>query len=339
MTVRRIVVTAALALAFSSTVARGDDPASPVAFHGWIDGYYAWNGNHPDSGINWFEGVGTTAHRADEPALNVVAFEAVREAKPFGFHVVLGYGDSLDVVHAAEPSPERHPLKVVYQASVSYTAPIGRGVQFEAGIYPSHIGFEGFFTKDNWNYTRGWLGELSPYYQSGLKTAYAWNDRWSAQVHVLRGWQNVGAHVPAALGVQVAYSGPKATAAFNTYTDRNRNFGDLIATYKVTPKLSLGASLDRGRQTPADWLGLGAWSRYSFTERVALAARLERYRDPDGFTSGTSQTLDGGTLTLEVHPVDHLILKFEGRRDRSTAPVFANETSQTLAIASAVVAF
>ncbi len=332
---------AAMAVAFAlcSTVVLADDNAPAVAFHGWIDGYYAWNGNHPDGGRNWFEGVGTTARHADEPALNVVALEAARDPKPLGFHVVLGYGDSLDVVHAAEPEHERHPLKYLYQASVSYTAPIGRGVQFEAGIYPSHIGFEGFFTKDNWNYTRGWLGEFSPYYQSGLKTAYAWSDKWSAQVHVLRGWQNIGADVPAALGVQLAYNSARVSASFNTYNDRNRNFGDLVATWKATQKLSVGTSVDRGRQSPSDWFGGGLWGRYAFNDSSAIAFRAERYRDPSGVMSGTAQTLNGVTLTLEHHPLKHLIVKLEGRRDHSTAPVFANHNDQTLAIASAVVVY
>lgn len=310
-----------------------------ILFHGWIDGYYAGNDSHPEPRLNFFSGVGTTGHRADELSLNIAALEIARDPKPFGFHIVAGAGDSLDVVHAAEPHPKRHPLRNVYQASVSYNAPVGRGLQFEAGIYPSHIGFEGFFTKDNWNYTRGWLGELSPYYQSGVKAAYAWSDNWSGQVHVLRGWQNIGAHAPAAIGTQIAYNGARTSASFNTYTDPHRKFGDLVATYKVTPKLSLGASIDRGRQVPANWLGLAGYARYAFSDRYAIAGRAERYRDPSALMSGTAQTLDEGTLTFEYRPGAHVITKLEGRRDHSTATVFANSKDQTLAIASAVVVF
>src|SRR5215467_14423096 len=77
----------------------------PVAFHGWIDGYYAWNDHHPEPKVNFFDAAGTTAHRANEPALNVAALEIVRDPKPVGFHLIVGGGDSLDVVHAAEPHP------------------------------------------------------------------------------------------------------------------------------------------------------------------------------------------------------------------------------------------
>ena len=305
-----------------------------LAVHGWLDGYFANNSNHPDPQLNFFSGVGTTAHRADKPALNVAALDVAQDAKPVGFHITVVTGDAADVVHSAEPS--RHPVRNIYQASVLYDA---KFAQFEAGVYPSHIGFEGFFTKDNWNYTRGWSGELSPYYQAGIKASKSFGPKWSGQVHVLRGWQNISAHLPAALGTQIAYASGPWSASFNTYVDADRKFGDLVGTYKVTPGLSLGASIDRGRQAPANWLGAGVYGRYAFDDRRAIAFRAERFHDPDGGISGIAQTLSEATLTYEVRPSAHLILKFEGRHDRSTAAVFSGSNNQTLALASAVAVF
>ena len=310
-----------------------------VGVHGFIDVDYAWNRNHPRPQLNFFSGAGTTAHRADELALNVAALEIVHDPKPVGFHLILGAGDSLDVVHAAEPHPHRHPLRNLYQASVSYNAKVGRGLLLEAGVYPSHIGFEGFFTKDNWNYTRGWLAEFSPYYQAGIKASYAWSDRWSGQVHVLRGWQNIGAHVPAAIGTQIAYTATRFSTSLNTYGDPHRKFGDFIATYKVTPRVNAGISIDRGHDHPANWLGVGTWARYAFNDKHAIAVRAERFRDPDAGISGFAQIVSEATLTYEHRPTAHLILKFEGRRDHSTASVFNGSRNQTLAIASAVEVF
>ena len=59
--------------------------------------------------------------------------------------------------------------RYVQQASVSAKVPVGRGLVIEGGIYPSHIGMEGLASQGNWNYTRSWLGEYSPYYQTGIK--------------------------------------------------------------------------------------------------------------------------------------------------------------------------
>lgn len=322
-----------------------------ISVHGWIDVYVAANGNHPDPKINFFSGVGTTAHRADQPALNVAALDISHNPEPFGFHVTLVGGDSADVVHSGEPHP--HDVRHIYQASASFNAPLGRGLLVEAGVYPSHIGFEGFFSKDNWNYTRGWLGELSPYYQTGLKASYAFSDEWSAQFHVLRGWQLIGDNNTApAIGTQVAYNGTRLSASFNTFVGPElpdddthlRKFGDVVATWKATPRLALGASFDRGRQEygaePAsNWFGAALYGRYAFNDRHAVAVRAERFRDPDAAISGTAQTLNEGTLTYECRPSAHWVLKVEGRRDHSSAPVFAGSRNQTLAIASVVVQF
>lgn len=324
-----------------------------ISVHGWLDAYFANNSNHPEPRHNFFSGVGTTAHRADRTAFNVGALDIARHAKPVGFHVTLVAGDSADVVHAGEPHSRRYPVRFVYQASASYNAPVGRGLLLEAGLYPSHIGFEGFFTKDNWNYTRSWLGELSPYYQTGIKASYAWSDRWSGQVHVLRGWQLISDNNSApAFGTQVAYTGPRLSASLNTFIGPElprhdthlRRFVDVVATWKATPRITLGTSIDHGRQEygaapAANWVGAALYGRYAFSDRHAVAARMERFRDPDAGISGTAQTLTEGTLTYEFRPSPHWAVKIEGRRDHSTAPVFAGSNDQTLAIAAAAVHF
>ncbi len=345
---RRIYPLLLLCVIFAAS-ARGQ----PVAVHGWIDCDYAWNSDRPDSGLNFFSGVGTTAHRADQLELNAAALEITGKLRRLAYHVILVGGDSSDVVHAGEPQHRRHPIRNLYQASVSYTAPVGRGLSLEAGVYPSHIGFEGFFTKDNWNYTRGWLGELSPYYQSGIKASYSWSDRWSGQVHVLRGWQLIGDNNSApALGTQIAYNGARLSASFNTFTgaelpDDNvhlRNLGDLVLSWKATSKLTAAAQIDRGRQQlgrglAANWFGVAGYGRYAPDERRAVSIRAEKFRDPDAGISGFPQTLTESTLTYEWRPGAHLILKAEARRDHSTLRVFNGSKNQTLAIASAVATF
>jgi hypothetical protein len=311
-----------------------------VAFliHVFVDGYYAWNGNHPASHESFLPGTGTTAERANELNLNLVAVELVRDAKPVGFHLSFVAGNGADVVHAAEAEGFHH----VYQASIIYK-PNDR-LTLEGCIFPSHIGFEGFFSKDNWNYTRGWLAEFSPYYQTGVHAGYQFSKQWSGELHVINGWQLINDNDDGkALGAKIAYGGKRLSASLNTFdgTDnhRMRHFGDLIATWKTTSKLTLGGSLDRGHQQHANWLGLGGYVRYTLDERRAVALRAERFRDPDNRISGFPQTLTEATLTYEYRPAPNLILKLEGRRDRSTANVFDGSKKQTLAVASAVATF
>ena len=320
-----------------TAVGHAEDKPATITIRGFVDGYYAWNSNDPKSHESWIPGAGTTAKRADEFNLNLADIEFVRDPAPLGFHLSLVAGNGADVVHAAETEGFRH----LYQASVIYK-PNGR-LTLEGGIFPSHIGFEGFFSKDNWNYTRGWLGELSPYYQTGVHGAYQFSKRWSGEVHILNGWQIINDNNDAkAIGGKIAYSTDRLSASLNTFDgpelpndDRHwRHFGDLIASWKATPRLSVGGSLDRGHQElpaggGASWLGIASYGRYAFNERHAVAVRAERFRDPDNGISGTRQTLTEGTLTYELRPADNLVLKIEGRRDHSTAPVFARKRGAT----------
>ena len=349
----------AIAFILVAIAARADEPAKPITVHGFIDGYYALNANDPASHENFVPGTGSTAKRADEFNLNLAAVEIVRDAQPVGFHLSLVAGNGSDVIHAGEPrggaiGPDVY--RYIYQASILYKA--GDRLTFEAGVFPSHIGFEGFFSKDNWSYTRGWLAEFSPYYQTGIHAAYQFSAHWSGDVHVLNGWQIIGDNNDAkALGVKIAYTGGRLSASLNTFDGPElpndnrdwRHFGDLIATFKATPSLSIGGSIDRGRQElpgdrAANWLGVAGYGRYALGKQRALAVRVERFADPGNGISGTPQTLTEATVTYEYKPAGNLILKFEGRRDHSTASVFTRGTNgssrnETIAVIGAVATF
>jgi hypothetical protein len=347
----RSAIVSTLGLLFAAIV-RADDAPKPIAIHGFIDAYYAWNGNDPASHESFVTGTGSTAKRANEFNLNLAEVDVTRDAQPVGFRLSLITGNGADVIHGSEPQGYRF----IYQASILYK-PSDR-LTLEAGIYPSHIGFEGFFSKDNWSYTRGWLAEFSPYYQTGIRANYAFSPHWSGEIHVLNGWQNIADNNDAkAIGGKVAYANGRLTASLNTFDgpelpgdDKHwRHFGDLIATFNATPSLSVGGSLDRGRQElpdrpAANWFGIAAYGRYAFDQRRAVAVRVERFSDPENGITGTPQKLAEATLTYEYRPAPNLILKIEGRRDHSTASVFTSGTNgssrdETIVVIGAVATF
>jgi hypothetical protein len=340
----KIAMTIAVAAIFSTTAIH----AQTMRVAGFVDVDYGWNNGRPASHDNFIPGAGTTAKRANEMALNLAEVELVHEAKPVGFRVSFVTGNGADVagIHAT------------YEANVSYTAPVGSGLLLQAGIYPSHIGYEGFFSKDNWLYTRSWLGEFSPYYQTGIKAAYNFSDRWSGQLHVLNGWQIVGDNNDAkSIGTQIAYNGSRFSASFNTFVgaelpDDNRHlrtFGDVVLSWKVNPTLSLAASIDRGRQQRMDdpaasWAGVATYANYEFNAKHSAAIRIEEFRDPDNGISGYAQTLREVSAAYLYRPAPPLHLKVELRRDHSTAAVFdgpahSKSRDQTLLVFGAVVTF
>ncbi len=338
--------------------------ASRLKVEAGVDAYYGLNLNRPEDSANFIAGTGTTAKRANEFSVNLASLGLSMEPAPVGLHLVLGYGTAMEVLHAGEPTGTAAGPDVwryVQQASLSFAhGPL----TLEAGVYPSHIGLESLQSQLNWTYTRSWIGELSPYYQTGLKGTWRFNDAWSAQLHLINGWQNIGENNHgAAVGTQVAYSGPRLSASFNTFIGKEgsqdtgglRLFGDGVATYKVTQDFSLALTVDAGTQrlpeaSTAQWYGAGLNARMQVADPVALVARAELYKDRDGLISGAAQTLSEGTLTLEVKPAEHLTLKLEARHDRSTADSFTGRgadaegapvlrPSQTLLVAGATAWF
>jgi hypothetical protein len=353
------VFTSSLADDESDAKARGK-----LDLHAFVDLYYAYNSNHPETGLNFIPGTGTTAKVADAFSVNLAQFEVSMPADPVGFKITVGAGTGEEVLHAAEPGGS-DVWSHLLLASVTYQTRVGRGLSFEGGIMPAHVGMEGFASKDNWNYTRSWMAEFSPYYETGLKVAYPFSDRWSGALYVVNGWQIIGENNSAkTFGTQIAFGSDKVSASFNTLAGPElpdddsdwRVLGDLVLTVRPTDAWSVGVTIDAARESQpagasASWWGAAVYARYSLqADRYAFTLRAERFDDPEGAISGTDQDLTEGTLTFEYRPSKHLIVKLEGRYDHSTAPVFATEgldaanqpvltPSETLAIVGVVATF
>jgi hypothetical protein len=312
-----------------------------------VDTYFAFNPNDPATGSNFLAGTGTNAGRANRFDLNLAMLEVAVAPEPVGLRLALGFGTAAEVVHGFEPGGAaavdiwRH----VITAAASYKVPVGSGLLLEAGIFPSHIGFESLPSHANWNYTRSWVNELAPYYQTGLKASYAFTERWSAQLHLLNGWHIIGDNNRGkSVGAQVAYTADAFTVALNglvgpELTDNDtatRVFGEVVATVKPVGWLSLAAVVDYatepdigtgGTVGTASWYGGAAYARAELMPQLAVALRGEAFMDPNGRISGASQTLRELTATVEVRPIPELILKLEGRYDQSSNAGFSRTTS------------
>lgn len=236
--------------------------------------------------------------------LNLAQVQWTRTAtdeQPLGFALGFMAGDDTDGAH------DEDSLRHIDQASLSYRW--RNGVTIDAGVYSSHIGFESFHSKDDWNATRGLLAQSTPYFATGVKVSYAFDAHWSGQLHALRG---------RTAGTQIAYSNGPLSASFNTLIDADRKLGDVVVVYRVSPQLQLAGSFDAGRDEDASWSGGALFARYAFNDRHAVAVRAEQF-----------ETSREATLTYELRPREHFILKLETRQDRG----------EFLAVAGAVVTF
>jgi Putative beta-barrel porin-2, OmpL-like. bbp2 len=310
---------------------------------GFVDTYYSYNGNTPATRKAGLERNFDVQHNSF--SLNLL--ELALEKKPTadsrgGFRFDLDFGPTQGIVNAAEPG-DRTLLQNIGQAYLSYLAPAGNGLQIDIGKFVTPLGNEVIKTKDNWNYSRSLLFALAiPYYHMGVRATYSVSDKFTLAGFLVNGWNNVvDNNTGKTVAVQATVKPLPALTIAETYiagpeqTDDNadwRHVSDTVATFTVTPKVSLAANYDYGQDKESGatvkWQGIAGYLRFQPTAWFALSPRAEYYNDRDGFTTGMAQKLKEFTLTAEVKPKDGMIMRLEYRRDVSDIGFFLKNAAE-----------
>lgn len=339
---------AAFLLAFSPAAFAAE--WNGIKFSGFVDLYVAAAHDQPETDRN-FAGLGTVATREGELALDFAAIDIRKDPAPWGFTLIAGAGDELEAMHATEEPSARDTFRNVYQASVGYKQ---GDLLVEAGLFPSHIGFEGALPHTNWNYSHSWVATLSPFYQTGVKLVYTPDENTTIELHALNGWQQIADYNDGkSAGLKLSRRAGKVTATFNAiYGDEPtpggnlpRSLYDLILQAEISKAWSAALETYRGRQAreavpDADWKATALWVRWS-AGRNALTFRAERFDDDQGGISGTLQQLESYTATWAFQAHESAKLFLELRRDESSADIFPADESrrQDLAIVALALVF
>jgi hypothetical protein len=320
-----------------------------VEVSGIVDGYYSYNNNKVDM---------FTQGRAFDVRHNAFSLQLAKltlqkansKDDPLGFRVDLGLGETVDRVISVSDSSRNDATKHVLQAYASYVAPIGKGLTLDFGKFYTPVGAEVIETKDNFNYSRGWLFTYGPYYHTGLRAKYAFNDKVALTGFVMNGWDNVfennvDNNAGKTFGFQVGLTPTKKFALTQTYLagpeaplanvpdisarDNWRHIADTVATVYVNDKLTLLGNFVYGSDgdnagNRGNWTGGAAYFKYAFNNRFAFSPRFEVFNDKDGLRTGVAQTVKDITLTQEVKLVNNLLTRFEFRRDFSNQRFFTN---------------
>jgi len=323
----------------------------PTTLSGFVDGYYEQNFENPTSrvsGLRTFDGL------TNQFGLNLM--ELVVDKSPSadyrtGYHIALGYGQAINAINAANPGDTGFD-QYLKEAYFSYLAPVGKGLQVDFGKFVTPAGAEVIETKDNWNYSRSLLFNFAiPFFHYGMRAKYSFNDKYSLTGYFVNGWNDIVANnTGKTYGMSFAWNPNKKWGVTQNYmagpeqanNDSTwRQLTDTVVTFSPTAKLSLMANYDYGRgdriptsPNPVWWSGIAGYIKYAFNGKYAVATRYEYYDDHNGFTTGipatatapfvaTPQDLNEVTGTLERTISNHIISRFEFRRDMSNRPVFA----------------
>jgi Putative beta-barrel porin-2, OmpL-like. bbp2 len=325
-----------------------------VEVSGIVDGYYSYNNNKVDM---FTQGRAfDVRHNAFSLQLGKVTLEKKNSVDSrLGFRVDVGFGETVDRIVSVSDSSRNDATKHILQAYGSYVAPVGSGLIIDFGKFYTPIGAEVIETKDNFNYSRGWLFTYGPYYHAGFRAKYAFNDKVAATGFLVNGWDNIfennqNRNAAKTTGVQIALTPTKKFALTQTFMagpeaplanvpavsarDNWRQIADTVATVYVTDKFTLLGNFVHGRDgdnsgVRGQWTGFAGYFKYAFSDKAAFSPRFEVLNDKNGLRTGTAQTVKDITLTQEFKLANNFLTRFEYRRDFSNQAFFTNASGAT----------
>ncbi len=250
-----------------------------------------------------------------------------QDAKEFGF------GANLPKVEGSDA------LRHFGRANASYLAPVGKGLTLQAGLFNSFIGYESLYAKDNFNYTRAWIADYSPYLMFGANAQYAFDDKWTGAVFIINDYFHLqNANSVPSYGAQVAYQ-PSTSWLFketiyygpdqaDTSLRYWRSFSDSIVEWKVNDDVTLAGDYQVGTQEMAApgnprvfYMGAAFPMRWHIEGPWSVALRPEVYWDRNGLMTGSEQLIKAVTTTAEYklpYKWTNMIGRLEYRFDEST---------------------
>ena len=339
-----------LLLSLNKTYAQ--DTSKAVTFSGYIETYYLYNFNNPTN--NTQPPFFYSFNRHNEVNLNLGYAKATYSKDKVRANFALMAGTYPVANLAAEPEALRH----ILEANIGVKLSAKKNLWLDAGIMPSHIGFESAIGKDCPNLTRSMLAENTPYYEAGVKVGYtSTNEKWFLSALLLNGWQRIkrpaGNSTPA-FGTQVTYK-PSSKVTFNSSTfigndkpdsvRQMRYFHNFYSILQLNKKWSAILGFDVGTEQSAKgsskmntWYSPVLIVKYVATDKLSIAARAEYYQDKKGVIINTA-TANGFQTTSYSANLDYAIQsnvlwRLEARSLQSQDNIFDKSKSSKVANAT-----
>lgn len=290
---RGLILTAILLKSISSF--GQEDQKSPFTISGYLEIYYLYDFNKPqDHNRPHFM---YSHNRANEFNLNLGFIKADYATRMVRANFGLMTGTYVNANLDHEPGV----LKSIFEANAGVRLSEEKDVWIDAGIFPSHIGFESAIGKDCWNLTRSILADNSPYYEAGAKVSYTTdNSKWSLSGLILNGWQRIQMVYGNSLlsfGTQLTFK-PSSSVLLNYSsfigTDKPdsarlmRYFNNFYGIFKLSEIAGLTIGLDYGLQEKNVNEGFNMWwspvviFRLKLSHKMITALRGEYYYDKQG---------------------------------------------------------
>lgn len=307
----------------------GSGDSSGLRLSGSVDVYYVHYGDSLPS--ESYRTIGSISPRSDQFGLNLAQVRLAYDHPSVRGRLALHYGDIPGSSWSAD-------FPILQEGTVGVG--LGSGFWVDGGFFPTHIGTESFMPGNNRISSIAAITYLEPFYQSGLRLSYEGSEEFSAQLHLLSGYntfvdhngsKSVGTYLSwrTSEEVNLVYAALLGNDAPDSAVKQFRTYHNAQVMLDPTEnfRIVLGFDLCTQQNTAA---GGGTATMNGGLLLLSYAARpdwrintrFEFLNDREGLLSGTfpneagvvvRTNLAGITLGVEHRPTENSYVRLEGR--------------------------
>ncbi len=278
--------------------------------------------------------------RHNEINLNLIMANASYIENTYRANLGIMFGNYAQYNLSSEPNW----AQFIYEANIGVKVSKNKNLWLDAGIMPSHIGFESAISSECWNLSRSILAENSPYYETALRLSYTSdNEKIYTSALVLNGWQKISKpdyiNKPS-FGANFSYY-PSGKLSFNYSNflgydkpdslNAFRHFHNFYLKYEPTKRFGIIAGFDIGSERTISnnnltWFSPVIITRYKVCNKTFIALRAEYYHDPKQVIIYTNSPNGFKTLGLssniDYNIKENIKIRFEGKIYHSMDQIF-----------------
>lgn len=345
---KKIITT--LLLLFAIPVFGQSDSTKHFTFSGYGELYYCFDfanpANHERPGFVY------NHKRHNEINANLLLLKANYKTNHTRANLGIMAGNYAQYNLSSEPEWARF----MYEANIGVKLSKQKNLWLDAGVLPSHIGFESAIGADCWTLTRSLLAENSPYYETGIKLNYTnTSEKINLAFLFLNGWQKIkkpDAFQKPSFGMQFNFApNDKLILNYSNFlgTDKPdslhafRTYHNLYMQYTISKKLALLTGFDIGTDKFNE-TAYGTWYspvviiRYTINDRIRLACRGEYYSDKKQiiFKTNTNNGLQilGLSANIDYNISNTIMWRTEAKLYKANEYYFSNEANKNVSIAT-----
>ena len=317
---------------------------SAIQFGGYAEMYYSYSKNTPDLKSNFL----FNHKRNNQFAINVAMINATYKEEKTRAKIGIMFGDYAQYNYDGEPNW----AQFIYEANFGTLISKKHNIWLDAGVFPSHIGFETPLANDCWSATRSIVSENSPYYEAGLKLSHSSKNKKSTiALFYLNGWQKIVKPVDISrpsFGLQYTYTpNDRFTINYSNYIGQClsdslksiRIYNDIYLNYTISKKFGIIAGFDFGRDK-YQLDKMGWWYapiiiiRYNANEKNHFSTRAEYFSDKNQIVIKNpikdQSSIFGYSINYDNNLTDKTLFRIEYKHYNASSSFFERKSSMLM---------